>query len=120
MGGGWRLRLRLQRSVLARGPELALWKQLEGLESSVPWHGEWNAIAEGNLEEVRAHKRSKAPLLERTRGRRVDCHRNIFPCAQANSQRVGHLWHRLQVGRHLLCGLSSRGLSVTWGLLHDL
>ena len=45
----------------------------------------------------------------------MDHHRNIFPCAQTYSQRVGCLWHRqqverchllrLQATRCLLCGL---------------
>ena len=40
------------------------------------WAGEWNAMAEGILEEVWAH-RSKAPLLGRVRVGGVDSHRNL-------------------------------------------
>ena len=55
------------------------------------------------------------PLLEKMRGGGMGCHSNLFPCACADSQRAGHIWHRLQVvrchllglqmTRHLLCGL---------------
>ena len=40
--------------------------------SSVLQAGEWNGIAEGTQEKVWAHRRSKAPLLERARGRGVE------------------------------------------------
>ena len=66
--GSWVLRLRLQRSVLGRGLGLTVWKQLEGLGSGAPRAGEWSATAEGNWEEVWAHRRSKVPLLGRARG----------------------------------------------------
>ena len=62
-GGGWTLRLKLWRSAPGRGLGLAVWKQPEGLGSSVPWAGEWKTTAEGTQEEVLAHQRSKAPLL---------------------------------------------------------
>ena len=42
-GGGWALRLRLQRSVLG----LTVWRQPGGLESSEPQAGEQNTTAEG-------------------------------------------------------------------------
>ena len=39
LGGGWALRPRLQRSVPGRGLGLAVWRQPEGLENSVPCAG---------------------------------------------------------------------------------
>ena len=65
----------------------------------MPWAGEQNAIAEGTQEEVWAH-RSKAPLLGKVRGMGVDCHKKLP--VHMDSQRAGHLWHRLWVVRHLL------------------
>ena len=61
------LRLRLQRSVLGRGLGLAMWRQPEGLGSSVPWAGKQGTINKGTWEEVWSHRRSKAPLLGRVR-----------------------------------------------------
>ena len=43
--------------------------------SSVLQAGEWNAMADGTLEKVWAHRGSKSPLLGRARGRGVDNHR---------------------------------------------
>ena len=55
-GGGWALRLRLQRSLLGRGLGLAVWRQPKDLGSSVPWAGELNTMgwvvechSQGNL-----------------------------------------------------------------------
>ena len=59
-GKGWVLRLRLQRSVLGRGLGLAVWKEPEGLGSSVPWAME-QSTTEGTWEEVWTCKRSKVP-----------------------------------------------------------
>ena len=87
-GMGWVLRLRLWRSVLGRGVGLNVWRQTEGLGSTAPWAGEQNTTAEGIGEEVCAHKRSKASLLERVRGGGVDCCRNLLPCAHTGSQMV--------------------------------
>ena len=64
-GRGWVLRLRLQRSVPGRGLGLAVWRQPEGLGSSVPWTGVQNAISKGTQEEVWARRRGKMPLLGR-------------------------------------------------------
>ena len=51
-GGGWVLRLKLQRSV----PRLAVLRQPEEIGSSVPWAGEHNATAKGTQKEVWAHR----------------------------------------------------------------
>lgn len=104
-GRGWELRLRLQRSVQGRGLRLAVWRQSEGLGSGVPQAGEPSTIAKGTQEEVWPHRRGKAPLLGRARGGGVDCHRNLFPSKHADSERVGHLWCRLQVAKYHLLGL---------------
>ena len=76
-------------------------------------------------EEVLACGRSKVPLLGRVKGGGVDHHKNIFPCACMDSQRVGApLGHAtdgesvpvgLQVMGCLLCGLQ-----VVRHLLHEL
>ena len=101
---GWVLRLRIQRSVPGRGLGLAEWKQPEELGSGVTQDGEKNSTANGNWEEVWAHRRSKEPLLGRARGVGADCHRNLFPCTctHANCQGVGRLWHRPQEGKRPL------------------
>ena len=103
------LRLRFQRKVPGRGLGLAVWREPEGLGSGVPQTGEQNATAKGSWEEVWAHRRSKAPLLGRTRGGGADHHRNLFPCTCAGSQRVGCLWYRLWVVRGHLLGLQDTG-----------
>ena len=77
----WVLRLRLQRSVLGR--EVGV---VEGLGSSVPWGAELSIIAEETWEDVWACRRSKVPLLQRSKGGGVDCHQNIFPCPHAQTQ----------------------------------
>ena len=77
LGRSWALRLRLRRSVSGRGLGLAVWRQPEGLGSSVPPAGEQNATAKGTREEVWAHRRSKVPFLGMTRGGGVDHHGNI-------------------------------------------
>ena len=69
MGGGWPLTLRLWNPVPGRGLELAVWRQPEGLGSSAPWAGEWNATEEGTQAEVWIHRKSKVPLLGRVRRR---------------------------------------------------
>ena len=46
---------------------MGVWRQPEGLESSVPRAGEPNATAEGTKEEVCVYRRSKVPLLGRGR-----------------------------------------------------
>ena len=56
-----------------------LWRQPEGLGSDVTQAEEWSATAKGTQEEFWAHRRSTAPLLGRTRGRRADHHRDTFP-----------------------------------------
>ena len=56
---------------------MAGWRQPEGLRSSVPWAGEQNAIAEGNWEEIWAHRKGKVPLLGRVRGGGEDHYRNL-------------------------------------------
>ena len=102
LGVDWGLRLRLQRSLPGRGIRLAVWRQPEGLGSGVPQAGEQSAIAEGTQDKVWAYRRNKVPLLGRVRGRGVDHHRNLFH-VHADSQMVGHLWHKLQMARgHLL------------------
>ena len=55
-------------SVLGRELGLAVWRQPERLRSGAPWAGERNTTAEGNWEEIWAHRRSKMPLLGRARG----------------------------------------------------
>ena len=49
LGGGWALRLRLQWSVPRSELSLAVWRQPEGLGSSVPQAGEKNTTAEETL-----------------------------------------------------------------------
>ena len=78
---------------------LAVWRQLEGLGSSVPRAGGQNATAKGTWEEVWTHGKRKVPPLGKAREGAVDCHRNIFLCTRTDSQKVG-LW----AVRHLLCG----------------
>ena len=68
---------------------MVVWRQPEGLESSVTKAGEWSTIAERTWEEVCAQRRSKAPLLGRARGGTADYHRNIFFCALADFWSVG-------------------------------
>ena len=51
-GRGWTLRLKLRRSVPGRGLELAVWRQPEGLGSSLPRAGEWGTTAERTQEEA--------------------------------------------------------------------
>ena len=46
LGGGWALRLSLQKSVLGKGLGMAVWRQTEGPGSGVPWPGEQRATAE--------------------------------------------------------------------------
>ena len=73
LGGGWALRLRLQRSVPGSGLGLVVWNQPKGQGSSVLLversgtlrAGEWKAMAEGTQEKVWTHRRDKAPLLGR-------------------------------------------------------
>ena len=65
---------------------MAVWRQPEGLERSVPWAGEWDTTAEGTWEEVWAQRRSKAPLSWRARRGGVDCHKNLFSCTSINSE----------------------------------
>ena len=77
LGGFWALRLRFWRSVSGRGLEYVLWRQPDGLGSSVPQTGEQNTTAKGSQEEVWDHRRSKLWLLGRVRGGRVTCHRNL-------------------------------------------
>ena len=72
LGGGWALILRLQRSILGRGLGLTVWRQPEGLESSVSWAEDQSTTAEGALEKTWAHKRSKVILLGKVRGRGVE------------------------------------------------
>ena len=113
-GRGWALRLRLQRSVPGRGLGLAVWRQPEGLGSSVPWTREQNAISKGTQEESGPVEEVRCHCWE---GR--DHYRNIFPRAHADSQRARCLWCslretrcplcRLQVARNLLCGLGQQG-----------
>ena len=98
----WALILSLQRSVLGRGLVLAGWKQIEEIGRAVPRARDQSTRA--LLLEVCAHKRSKAPLLEKARRGGEDCHRNIFLCAHAESWNVG-LW----AARPLLCGLQVVG-----------
>ena len=102
LGGGWALRLRLQRSVPRRGLGLAVSGQSEGLGSCVPWAGEQNTTARGSLG---PQEKQGAIVGGGTRGGRVDHHRNVFPCAYIGSQRAGHLWLRLRVVRGHLLGL---------------
>ena len=66
-GRGWGLGLRLQRSDPGREPGLVVWRQPEGLDSSVPWAWKQNVTTKGTREEVWAHRRSKLPLLGRVR-----------------------------------------------------
>ena len=73
------LRLRIWRSVPGRGPELAVWRQPEALESSAQRAGEQSAIAKGAQEKASAHRRTKAPLLGRVSGRGVDRQKNEYP-----------------------------------------
>ena len=47
---------------------MAVWRQLEGLESGVPWAGEQSTTVKGAWKRAWAHRRSKAPLLGRARG----------------------------------------------------
>ena len=66
-----------------------------------------------------AGKRSKVPLLERSKGGGADWHRNIFLCVLMDSQRAGlwavpgyrwwHLLHRLSTTGCLLCDLQVGG-----------
>ena len=79
---------------------LAVWRQPVGLQNCEPRAGEQSITAKGIREEVWAHRRSKAHLLRRARGRGTDHHRNIFLCILMDPQREG-LW----AARHLLCRL---------------
>ena len=104
---------------------LAMWRQPEGLGSSVHRAGLQNAIAEGAREEVWAGRRSKMPLLWRARGGGMDWHRNLFLCVCVDSQGVGRLWSKLQVARGHLLGLRETKcflcrLQVAWHLLSGL
>ena len=54
-GGGWALRLRLQRSVPGRRLWLAVWRQPERLGSGVLWIGERSTTAEKVWEKAWAH-----------------------------------------------------------------
>ena len=106
-----------------------MWRQSEGLGSSVPQAGELKARAKGSQEEVWAHRSSKAPLLGMVRGGGVDCHRNLSPCTHADSegglplaQAVGgeRPLAQLQETRNCLCGLRAVGrwrASTTWHLV---
>ena len=58
---------------------MAVWRQLEGLGNSMPWVCEQNTTAKGTWKDVWAHRRSKAPLWGRVRGRGEEHHRNFFP-----------------------------------------
>ena len=49
-GGSWALRLPTRRSVLGRGPGVAVWRQCEGLRSRAPRAGELSTRAEGQGE----------------------------------------------------------------------
>ena len=64
------------------------------------WAEDWNATANGTQEKVWACRGSKEPLLGRVRGGEVDHHRNLPAHMHKGSQRVGHLWCRLQVARN--------------------
>ena len=57
LGGGWELRLRLWTSVLERELEVAVWRQPEGLGSSVPVAGEQSA-------KLRESRRRSGPVGE--------------------------------------------------------
>ena len=71
LGRGWKLRLRLWRSVPGRGLGLAVWGQPEELRSSelqageryMPRARERNTRAEGTWEKVWTRRRGKGPLL---------------------------------------------------------
>lgn len=84
-GGSWALRLGLHRSVPGRGLGLPVWKQPEGLGTSAPQAENSYTTAKGAREEVRASRRSKAPLLGRARGGGWNCQRNIFLRQQGTS-----------------------------------
>ena len=107
---------------------MAVWKQPEGLRSSVSWAGEQNTTAEGTWEEVWAYRRSKVPLLGRVREGEADHHRNLPANRQAlrgqGASGTGYRWQKatylglqetecflcgLWVARHLLCGLRAAG-----------
>ena len=91
-GGVWALRLRIQRLILRRGLGLAVWRQSEGLSSSVPQVGDQCAAGWGMEHYDRGnHRRSKAPLLGRVRGGKVYCHRNLPVHARALKV-GGRLW----------------------------
>ena len=77
---GWALRLRLQRSVPGKGLGLAVWRQPEGLRSSVPWAGEHSTIAKGAQEEASAHRRAKVPFGGGARGGGEGPPKSIFLC----------------------------------------
>ena len=89
-----------------------MWGQFEGLSSRAPLvvsgmsqAGERNAMAEGTLEKVQAHRRGKAPLLGSARAGGVDTLGNSLHWSvhmSMGSQRLGWLWRRLQVSRSLL------------------
>ena len=79
---------------------MAVGTQHGGLGSGVRRAGEWISAAERTQEVAWAHKRKNKPSLGRGRRGGVDCHRNIFLCAHADSWRV-----RLWVVRCLLSGL---------------
>ena len=104
---------------------MAVWRQTTGLENITQWAGEQGTTADGNWEEVWAHRRSKAPLLGRARGGGTKSHWNLFPYAHADSQRAGHLQSSLLVLRGplvlakgdwelLMWTKGNRGLSVMW------
>ena len=107
LSGGWVLRLRLQRSVLGTGLVLAVWRQPEGLGSSVP--GCWGAEchSQGNLE--RGLDLREMPLLQRAREVGQTAIRICSLHVNMDSQRAGHLWHRLQMTRCHLCRLWATG-----------
>ena len=85
---GWVLRLRLQRSVSGRGLGLAVWKQPEGARKWCAKGWELTATAKGTREEAWACRRSKAPLLGRTREGGVDLSMNRHHLQSKSPQRL--------------------------------
>ena len=105
-------------------------RQLESIGSSVSWTGEQNATAKGTQEEVWAHRRSKAPQLERARGGGVDHHRTLSlykhrpleggaPLAQGMDDERPLAW-AMEDWVPLVWAKGSRGLRRTQCFLCDL
>ena len=107
LGGGWVLRLRLWRSILGRGLELAVWRQPEGAREwcAMGWGEEHHSpeSAGGGLG-LQEKQDTIVGKVERRGGR---SHRNIFLCTCAGSQGVWPpLAHKLwEVGAKLLSHL---------------